>query len=375
MKILFVWTGVTSYMADCWRKLQQLPDVELKVIIEPVTSGKEFNAAQVLHGLDYQLVSSKDKVKDKGEGERRRVNFCSYDTKKEDNVHRSPSPLAFTFSRPDIIFAVGWHSKVVREIVTRKEWRDVPKVCCFDLPWRWQFRCIAAKFVLRPFLRRYSAAYVPGQACERYAKWLGFRKIYKGLFSIDAGRFEVEVEVRGGRRTNFLYVGRMAPEKRVDLIERAYARYRELGGTWTIDYYGGKNFRGPEEMPRIYAEHACLVLASAFDPWPLVALEAKAAGCEVIQSDRCGNRFELDTRVVPFGDVEALARMMVKVENEVEVRGGGGRRTDKVLVSADAGKERKSNFHCPPPPSTSTLNNYDCSTWAKRTLEIAKELT
>ena len=29
MKILFVWTGVTSYMADCWRSLQAEEDAEI----------------------------------------------------------------------------------------------------------------------------------------------------------------------------------------------------------------------------------------------------------------------------------------------------------------------------------------------------------
>ncbi len=52
MKILFVWTGVTSYMADCWRELQRRPGVELKVVVERVDSGKEFDAEKVLAGLD-----------------------------------------------------------------------------------------------------------------------------------------------------------------------------------------------------------------------------------------------------------------------------------------------------------------------------------
>ena len=34
MNILFVWTGVTSYMADCWRALASRPDVSLKIVIE-----------------------------------------------------------------------------------------------------------------------------------------------------------------------------------------------------------------------------------------------------------------------------------------------------------------------------------------------------
>ena len=307
MKILFVWTGVTSYMADCWRRLAALPGVELKVVVEDVDSGKEFDRAQVLAGLDCDI-----------EG-----------------------------WRPDVMFAVGWHSRVVREMVSRPDWADIPKVCCFDMPWRRSLRCVAARWVLRPFLRNYAAAYVPGEICARYARWLGFGNVRTGLFSIDMERFRVARadNVRAG----FLYVGRMSVEKRVDLIEAAYRRYRALGGSWCIDYCGGANFVRPEEMPRVYAEHACLVLASAFDPWPLVVLEAKSAGCEVIMSDRCGNRFELDARVVRFGDVDGMAREMLAVERGV------------VTTEHTEGSE--------------SLGRYDCREWARRTLAFAKELT
>ena len=89
MKILFVWTGVTSYMADCWRELSRLPGVELKVVVEDVDSGKEFDRAQVLAGLDGDIGGW----------------------------------------RPDVVFAVGWHSRLVRGIVTRPDWRGIPKVC------------------------------------------------------------------------------------------------------------------------------------------------------------------------------------------------------------------------------------------------------
>lgn len=302
MKILFVWTGVTSYMADCWRELQRLEGVELKVIVEDVESGHEFNRDSVLRGLD--------------------ANIDGW--------------------RPDVIFAVGWHSRIVRGMVTRADWRDIPKVCCFDLPWRWLPRCIAAKFVLHRFLCHYSAAYVPGAASARYAKWLGFDRVYRGLFGIDVGKFAKAVVP--GRRTGFLYVGRNSPEKRIDLIRKAYGMYREAGGGWTIDFYGGNAFVSPEAMPGVYAAHACLVLASAFDPWPLVAIEAKAAGCEVIMSDRCGNRFELATRTVKYGDALAMAKAMLAVEREGLTACG------------------------------QSLDEWDCKTWATRTLAIAKEV-
>ena len=336
MKILFVWTGVTSYMADCWRALQQLPGVELKIIVEQVASGSDFNAAQVLHDLDYTLVQPQTL-----------------------NLHCRPLFSTSTSFSPDIIFAVGWHSKVVRAVVRDPALRDVPKVCCFDLPWRWKFRCLAARFVLGRFLRHYTAAYVPGKACERYAKWLGFRTIYRGLFSIGMDRFRSS---GAGTRKGFLYVGRFAPEKRIDLLVEAYARYRELGGIWSFDLYGkgerrkekGESAEGqipnfhpfvqPDELPRIYHDHACLLLASAFDPWPLVALEARTSGCEVIQSDRCGNRLELDTHVVKYGDVEMMAAKMLDVERGAQAGGAVN------------------------------LDEWDSAAWCERVMKICKEI-
>ena len=330
MKILFAWTGVTSYMADCWRRLQRRSDVELKVVVEQVDSGKAFDAAKTLEGLDYSLTGG----------------------------HVTPQSRTLVTGDwiPDVVFAVGWHSRLVRSLVLREDWADIPKVCCFDMPWRWSARCIAARWALHPFLKNYTAAYVPGRACATYAKWLGFRRIEKGLFAIDTPRFRCLRETAG--RKGFLYVGRFSSEKRVDIVRKAHERYLSLGGTWGIDLYGqGGTFVQAGDMPRIYAEHACLVLASAFDPWPLVVPEALAAGCDVIMSDRCGNRFELpEARVVRFGDVESMASEMLHVEKEWKSRGG----------KADPEDAAK---------NLASVSPYDCGVWSERTMRLAAELT
>ena len=321
MKILFVWTGVTSYMADSWRALAAQPGVELKVIVEQVASGREFVAAKVLAGLDYTLVAP-----------------SSADQPQALNLQS-----AF---QPDIIFAVGWHSKVVRTCVA--VYPDVKKICCFDMPWRWLPRCVAARFVLRSWVKKFAAAYVPGAEAAKYAKWLGFCRVERGLFAIDQSKFaaaDLSKKVRHVlTKSGFFYAGRFSPEKRVDLIEKAFRRYQELGGTWSFDCYGGKNFLQPEEMARVFREKACLLLASSFDPWPLVMLEAKAAGCEVIASDRCGNADELGAIKVPYGDVEAMARAMLAVER---------------------GKRSCFNYD--------RLSEYDVAAWAVRTMKIAEE--
>ena len=332
MKILFAWTGVTSYMADCWRMLQSTEDVELKVVVDNVPSGRAFDAERVFDGLDFALV----------DGER-----------------GGSAPVAmFDGWRPDVVFAVGWRSSVVRELVKREDWRDVPKVCCFDMPWRWSPRCIAARWVLHPFLRRYDAAYVPGAACARYARWLGFARVETGLFSIDMGKMRRE-SGKWGRR-GFLHVGRCSKEKRFDIIEKAHSIYLDFGGSWGLDCYGqGGKFVQPDDMPRIYAQHACLILASSFDPWPLAALEALSAGCDVIMSDRCGNRRDLPgLKVVRYGNAESMAEQMLWVELDW--------RRKQAKWGLQGVRE--------PPRMLEGIMRYDCEEWTERTLRLAREL-
>ncbi len=108
----------------------------------------------------------------------------------------------------------------------------------------------------------------------------------------------------------FLYVGRLASEKNVDGLLRAYARYRRSGGTWSLVLVGD----GPEhaalvrlcselqiaetvqfagmkparETTTYFAFAGCFVLPSSREPWGLVVNEAMASGLPVIVSGRCG---------------------------------------------------------------------------------------
>ena len=321
MRILFVWTGVASYMSDCWRRLQQSDGIELRVIVEMADSGKAFSADKTLSDLDYVLVE-----KNSTDGRWKEILRGGW--------------------RPDVLFAGGWRSPTTRNVVAALS--RVPKVFCLDMPWRWQPRCFVARFALHGFLRNFSAVFVPGRLSAMYARWLGFpkRRVFHRLYSVDQSRFCTTVSSNQSSRRGFLFAGRFSPEKRVDIVKAAYARYRQLGGEWDIDYYGqGGKFAQAEEMPAVYASHACLLLASSFDPWPLVMLEAKCAGLEVIASSRCGNCDELGAIKVPYGDVEAMAKAMVCVERGAMCSGG-----------------------------VSNIAEYDCTAWAKRVLDICREV-
>src|ERR1700687_2061796 len=108
----------------------------------------------------------------------------------------------------------------------------------------------------------------------------------------------------------FLYIGRLAEEKNVAGLIRAWVEYRNCGGTWSLVLVGDGPAAGTlralatesgqkeeiyfaghkrsEELPKYYAFAGCFVLASKREPWGLVVNEAMASGLPVIVSNRCG---------------------------------------------------------------------------------------
>jgi 1,2-diacylglycerol 3-alpha-glucosyltransferase len=108
----------------------------------------------------------------------------------------------------------------------------------------------------------------------------------------------------------FLYVGRLSPEKNLNGLVEAFARYCERGGKWSLVLVGDGPERarleqlcaalGVSEQVRFagfkptrdtipyYAFAGCFVLPSTREPWGLVVNEAMASGLPVIVSSRCG---------------------------------------------------------------------------------------
>ena len=323
MKILFVWSGLTGYMGDCWRELAKVPGVELKVSVDTSgsLSGGRFEADDVMRGLDW----SKD------------------------------LPTDWT---PDVVFTVGWRNALCRAAALRDWGARTRKVCCFDMPWEWRLRKILARFVLWRYLRRFDAAFVNGVCAARYARWLGFgeSQIHRGLIATNTRRFGAHVGGRG-----FLYVGRESAEKGLDVLRAAHERYRSEGGTWPLEIVNGVS---PDALGPIYAGADCFVLASLYEPWGVVLVEAAAAGLPIICTDACGARHEVvkgNGIVVPAGDVAALAAAMCKISRvehvervEVGELGVGDR------IDGELGRE--------------LAKPYSCEAWAKRVLDICGKL-
>ena len=343
ISIVFIWTGVTSYMADCWRALAAQPDVRVKIIIEQRRASREtaFDAATVLRGLDATVVFD-DEPLDK-DGWRERL-------------------VAF---EPDAFFIVGWHATTSRFFAEESAWQKVPKVLIFDLPFAWTIRKILAPIILHRYLKRFIAAFVPGKRAARYARWLGFASdhIEQGLFSIQLPSKAEFNKPTGG----FLYVGRYVSEKRLDVLLAAYQKYRKLvAKPWPLTCCGmgpeaGRlagvegvsncGFLQPEGVSALYAESRAFVLASDFDPWPLVILESVAHGLPVICTEACGNSNELVKQngiVCRTNNVDSLAKAMVRMTaNEGRL--------------AEMGRQ-----------GIALAKPYGCEAWAARTRRIAE---
>lgn len=133
---------------------------------------------------------------------------------------------------------------------------------------------------------------------------------------------------------SILFVGRLAKEKGVDLLLRAFQRLQsterearltivgsgplkgelmqlaeELGIAKGVSFLEGIGF---DELWEKYLESACFVLPSVSEPWGLVANEALSFGCPIIVSDACGCAGELaipEKTGLSFesGSVEGLA--------------------------------------------------------------------
>lgn len=347
MKIAFVWTEFSSYMADCWRTLAACADVRLRVWVERHENGDvAFDPETLMRGVDYSWLYT-ERI---GAKEKNRV---------------AEEIAAFD---PDVLFVCGWARPLPPFVARCEKLAKVPKVLCCDMPWEWTMRKIAARFVLWRHLRRFRKIFVPGHRAAIYGRWLGFRHedIVQGEYGIDLSRFGEsgpdQRVVLEDTRKRFVFVGRLSPEKGVVTLVDAYQRYRRKGGDWLLDVYGmGRErkrlndvdgitvhgFVQPDEIPSIYAHAGAFVLASKWDPWPLVILESCASGLPIICTKNCWNRYELIREngfVVPVGDAEAMATAMLHVGN----------------LKGERGRELAAN--------------YSCKKWTERVVALVREV-
>jgi glycosyltransferase involved in cell wall biosynthesis len=353
MNIVILWTGVTAPMAACWRALAATPGVKLTVFSELRRHAQTaYDEEALLTGIDHHLRYS------------------------DEPLDRAALADQIAALRPDVMIVLGWRSQMCRAGVESPALAAVPKLLAFDLQFAYTLRKLLAPLVLRPYLSRFAGAFVPGERSAEYARWLGFAddQVERGITGLDTTPFAAAAAARAAAPAyprRFLYVGRYAPEKGLDVLLEAYGRYRALvANPWSLTCCGmgpeaarlaalegvaDRGFVQPADLPAIYGEHGAFVLASRYEPWGFVIQEAAAAGLPIVCTAACGAHVELvrdqlSGRVCQTGDAASLAEALRWIhDREADLGEIGGR-------------------------GLSLVEPYATSNWAARVLDVCQRL-
>jgi glycosyltransferase involved in cell wall biosynthesis len=206
----------------------------------------------------------------------------------------------------------------------------------------------------RAILHRADAVLVPGAAAREYAESIAPRvkRWFVAPNAIDNERFAAgAADARQARdaasndHPTFIYVGRLDPEKGVDVLLRAWgivdrpdgARLRIVGTGSQAEALRGlavrlrlenaefEGFVPQADLPGCYGRADAFVFPSLSDPWGLVINEAMASGLPVITTSAPGGARELvkngeNGLVVPPRDPNALAAAMSTLAADREAR-------------------------------------------------------
>jgi glycosyltransferase involved in cell wall biosynthesis len=327
MRVVICWSQISGYMAACWRELAKRPGIELFVMAFDSRGGTHAAFADdVAAGFECKLLTPEQTL----------------DAKLIGSTVRD--------KHPQILVVPGWLHRPYVELATELSKAGVKIVVGMDTPMLMGRRAQAKQWVNRfrvgHFLKKADRVVVAGERAWQYARFLGVaeEQLRRGVYGIDFKAFAPLRARRaclpGGWPRRFIYSGRYMDFKGIDVMLAAYERYRATcapgdggaNGAWSLSCCGigpkagaiaahagsgvtDHGFVQPSAMPEMLVEHGAFVLPSLFDPWPLVIVEAAAAGLPILCTEACGSAVEVvrshyNGIVVGSGDVSALAAGM-----------------------------------------------------------------
>jgi glycosyltransferase involved in cell wall biosynthesis len=325
MNITFCWSGISGYMAACWREIASRPGVRLHVVAHRPHGTGDFETS-LLQGVSHRFLDP---------------------TEAEDVALVERHVLE---TKPDVVAITGWWLKPYRRLLVADRLQRMKFIMGIDCPWRTELQYLNRIRYWR-FLRRVDRFFVTGERSWQYMKKLGIppERISRGMYGVDVARWAHVHRERHGRPwpRRFLFLGRYEDVKAIDVLVPAYRRYRsQVSLPWELICCGrgpdgrllqgvegvvDRGFVQPADLAGVFLQSGALVMPSRYDPWPLALVEACAAGLPIICSDACGSAVEnvrplYNGLVVPTGSVDELARAMVTVhEAETELPEWGRR--------------------------------------------------
>jgi glycosyltransferase involved in cell wall biosynthesis len=266
--------------------------------------------------------------------------------------------------RPDAIVVGGWNQPAFWQALLYGRLRRVPV-----LAWVESTRRDARsgggpnELLKRLFVRAVAGFIVPGGASREYVELIGGRPetVSVAPNAVDGEIFGTRVDEarrdrdawRRGRRIEgclFLFVGRLEPEKGLDvLLEAMQDVPAELAVIGSGSAEAELRARAPknvtflgrierDELPAWYAGADAFVLPSRSDQWGMVLNEAAAAGLPIVASEAAGAAWELvEDGVSGFRvavqDPEALAAALVRLAADAAFRADAAARTKQLAES------------------------------------------
>ncbi|MGB8853821.1 MAG: glycosyltransferase family 4 protein [Pirellulales bacterium] len=306
MKIIFCWSVISGYMATCWQELARRPGVDLHVIAHRSHGATAFDDS-LLHGLSHRYL----------------------DVPEHDDATLIRKLVEA--EKPDVIAMTGWWLPAYRGLVHARNLAHVRFIMGVDTPWRTEAQFLT-RFRYARSLRKFDHFFVTGERSWQYVTRLGVpaERVSRGMYGVDVAGLAAAGASRDASAwpKRFMFMGRYAREKGLDVLVSAYAAYRErVADPWPLVCCGrgpdgaalantpgitDLGFLQPHELINQLAASGTFVMPSRFDPWPLALVEAAAAGLPIVCSDACGSAVEIvrpyfNGFVVPKESPAALA--------------------------------------------------------------------
>lgn len=304
-------------MSACWKSLAASPSVSLRIVAQGGRNSDKSDpvfSTDILHGLNCELYAE------------------------------SPSleRLAFVLKdfQADVVVVSGWYIPAYLKAIRQMLPLHARLVVCSDNPIQFTWRQRLAPLKIGWLRRRADLWVVPGERAFQLMKlWrVPDAKIKKGLYGIDATPLSAVAAARPHQwdqwPRRFAFVGRYNARKGIDILLKAYERYRQaVSDPWELlccgrgeleptlaDRDGVVNvgFIQPNDLPAFLAKSSVFVLPSRHDAWPLAIVEACAAGMSVICTSTCGSSAELvrdeyNGMIVVPNDEMSLARALIRM--------------------------------------------------------------
>lgn len=266
--------------------------------------------------------------------------------------------------RPDVIVVGGWNQPAFWQALLAARLRRVPLVAWVESTTRDERSGSGPlERAKRALIARCAGFLVPGGASREYLEELGVDPariviapnavdlaIFRdGVAAARAGRDALRVEL-GLERCTVLYVGRLEPEKGVDVLLEAMATVAadlvvvgggSLEGELRAAAPANVRFTGRldrDELVAWYAAADVFCLPSRSEQWGMVLNEAAAAGLPIVASDAAGAAWDLvedgaSGFRVPAGDTGALASALARLVGDAAFRAAAAARSRELATA------------------------------------------